>query len=593
MHENYWTRRRLSRRDTLRLAGIGTAGLTGAALIGCGEDEDAPATNGAGATTAPGGGGKGGPDGAGPAGEGIPVVEGDPIPGGSFTSPATSTYLQHDPHTALGPNIWHLIGEKALEQDQRTGEVVPSLLIESFEVADDQGLELIFKVRPGIETHDIPPFSGRVFDAEDVAFNMMRIIGATAEEEGIPVASFQRASMLEGMEDAEAVDETTVRMTMSRPNSSIFAGLTENRVPMMPREMVEVGFDDPMAMGGTGPFKMVEFEPGVRMAYERFENYHQEGNPQFDRYVQQVLPDRAAQVSAFIAGEIDSIGALQAHELTTLQAARPDANYFTWVDANWMHFRPNMTYEPFADFRVRKAMQLAIDYAGMANGYWGEGWAYHAALHPNYPEGWQSDRVRALPGYNPDTKEQDRAEAVKMMDAAGFANGSGIDFETLFVEAIADTEENAIRLQSQMGEVFSGMVVNVRGYPDLASYSKPQSEGNFRGVSYIITATPDAVLEAISQFHSQGSRNYGSFNEPGLDDILDRAQAELDIDARTELLDEFQQRFMDEWLPLIVFYARPYRSMLQGRIGGFDQTAGTWLGYSTGNEIGQWYQVVE
>ena len=39
------------------------------------------------------------------------------------------------------------------------------------------------------------------------------------------------------------------------------------------------------------------------------------------------------------------------------------------------------------------------------------------------------NEIKAKPGYNPDTKEQDIAEAVKRMDAAGYPGGAGISFK--------------------------------------------------------------------------------------------------------------------------------------------------------------------
>jgi hypothetical protein len=45
-------------------------------------------------------------------------------------------------------------------------------------------------------------------------------------------------------------------------------------------------------------------------------------------------------------------------------------------------------------------------------------------------------------------------------------------------------------------------------------------------------------------------------------------------------LETFQQKFMDEWMPMWVLHAWAARDMVQSNIGGFDKIAGTWFGYA-------------
>ena len=56
MEKNYWSRlgaqRRVSRRSVMRGAGVAAAGITGAALIGCGGSDDEVASSGSAATAA-------------------------------------------------------------------------------------------------------------------------------------------------------------------------------------------------------------------------------------------------------------------------------------------------------------------------------------------------------------------------------------------------------------------------------------------------------------------------------------------------------------------------------------------------------------
>jgi len=228
--------------------GVGAMGLAGAALLGCGGASSGTATkqiddNKQALANAPKGTGL--PQSA-------PVNTGKMREGGTFVSATTSTYTQHDPGTALAGNIWHVIGDKGLEPDPQTAGIRPHVLT-SWEVADPT--TLVFKVKPDIKTHNMAPWNGRVFDATDVAWNLERIGGLYAEKLKIPLSSFQRASMVGNITKAVAVDATTVKVTLSKPNSSFFNGLMDTRVPFAPKEMDDIGWSDPLKMGGIGPTK--------------------------------------------------------------------------------------------------------------------------------------------------------------------------------------------------------------------------------------------------------------------------------------------------------------------------------------------------
>jgi peptide/nickel transport system substrate-binding protein len=578
----------LSRRAVLEGMGIGTLGLAGAALVGCGTS--APSNSGT--TEGPA---IGRIEGA-TQGGGLPMVapkvEGKPKYGGTWRVAATSTSTQYDAHTALGGNVWHNISERLLEQHPSTGEVLPGVT-KSWEVADPSGLTLIFKLDPGVKIHNRPPWNGRQFTAEDAAWNMERIGGLYAEREKIPLGSFQRASMVANIVKAEAIDPTTVKVTLSRPNSAFFNGLTENRVPMMPKEIVDIGFKDPMKFAGIGAFEISEWKTDQRQVFTKNPNYYRKGEPYFDTFERLIVPDTAATQAAFISGQTQVLSAPTSDSVALIRKAKPDANLYTTIDGNWKHMRPQVQdFAPFKDFRVRHAIHLAIDYADMGNGWYGDGWGYQASLSPGYPEAWKPDKVKALPGYNPDTKEKDRAEAQKLMAAAGYPNGKGIDFELMISGgATGESFDNSTRFQQQMSVAFPDMKITFKPMASSAEFAVPQAEGRFQLLAYTITCVPDPVLELISQYHTTGSRNYGKFSDKKFDDLLDRAIVELDRTKRTELLDQAQRMFIDSMRPMYVLYANARKEFLQSDIGGYDTTWGVWYGYSANLKAGRWYYV--
>jgi dipeptide transport system substrate-binding protein len=243
-----------------------------------------------------------------------------------------------------------------------------------------------------------------------------------------------------------------------------------------------------------------------------------------------------------------------------------------------------MRYAPFRDYRVRQAMHLAFDYKANGDSQYGVdgGWGYQAALCPGYPEAWSPDKVKAIPGYNPDTKKQDVAEALKLMAAAGYPNGKGLAFD---ITPSATTTDHGLRGQSYWSEAFPESKITHTALGPGAAFANAQAEGKFDMVAYVITAAPDAYIDMYSQYATEGSRNYGKFSNADLDAILNKAAGELNVDARTKLFEEFQNKWITDWRPMIVCHANAVKTMVQGNVAQYDKSAGVWFGYRSTQEI--------
>jgi ABC-type transport system substrate-binding protein len=581
----------LSRRSALQGLGVGALGIAGAALLGCGGSEP---TGGAGNVAAD----ESGKIEGGTSGFGLtmvaPKVEGREKPGGTLTvGGGATTQVQFDAHTALAGNIFHTISEKGIEPHPVSGKLLPHTFT-SWEVADPSGTTLVFKMHPKlfIAPADKAPWNGRQFTAEDAAWNLERLGGLYAERLKIPIASFQRASMVANIQKAVAVDPMTVRVTLSKPNSAFFNGLMENRVPFMPREVDDIGFTDPMKLASYGPFYVTEWVTDVRTVFRKNPRYAEfrPNEPHFDEYRSLSLPDTVAQQSAFFSQQTAFLTTSTPDQIAAGRQGRPDANLYISSDQNWHHLRPSLDFPPFKDFRVRQAMHLAHDSKRQGDEEYGidGGWVYQAALNPMFPEAWRPDKVKSLPGYNPDTKKQDIAEGQKMLAAAGYPNGKGLEYDIIHS---GSTNNNALRWNAIMIEAFPEMKPNIKPLGGGATFANRQAEGDFQMLAYTITAVPDAALEMLSQYHSKGSRNYGNFQNAELDSLVDKALIELNPDARTKILDDFQTKWVNEWRPMYVMYTNARKQMVQGNIGGYDTTWGVWFGYSGSTKVCRWYYV--
>ena len=145
-------------------------------------------------------------------------------------------------------------------------------------------LNLVLKLRPGIKTHNVAPLNGRVFNAKDVAFSIKRKAGLLDPKTA--AAKYARYAQFDGVVDAVAVDDTTVKVTLSKPNGSIMSALSDPRAEMISPENEQVGFKDPMKFAGTGAWIPTSYVDGTRQTFKANPEYYRQwddgGRPGFD-----------------------------------------------------------------------------------------------------------------------------------------------------------------------------------------------------------------------------------------------------------------------------------------------------------------------
>ena len=198
-------------------------------------------------------------------------------------------------------------------------------MLTSFEVVDP--LTMILKLRPGIKTHNIAPLNGRVLNAKDVAFNIRRKAGLidlkTAQ------VKYARYAQFDGLTDAIAVDDVTVKLTLSKPNGAIMSALSDPRASILPIEMYDVGFKDPMKFAGTGAWIPTAYVDGTRQTWKANPDYYRSwdegGRPGIDTYEKVTLTDRGSLVAAFISGQIDNLAGVRPEEEPQIKASAPNA----------------------------------------------------------------------------------------------------------------------------------------------------------------------------------------------------------------------------------------------------------------------------
>ncbi|MDH4135448.1 MAG: ABC transporter substrate-binding protein, partial [Anaerolineae bacterium] len=284
-------------------------------------------------------------------------------------------------------------------------------LAESWEVSED-GLVWTFKVREGVTFHDGTPCT-----AEDVAWSLNFLM------EGMigPLELY-----VTGFEEVVALDPTTVQITVSEPTALMLTARL-HYAWILPRSVWEgmtydeiMEFEDPAAVIGTGPYKLVEYVEDEYMIMEANEDYYR-GKPVIDRIVIQQYATEDAVVQALLAGEIDLIADVPDTAVQPLQAAEnvevrvmqalsiEDLAINSHVDGT----QPESLNDP----AVRLAMEYAIDKQEIIDvAYAGYGEIATSILPPAFGD-WVNADLAPIP-FDPD-------EGNRILEEGGYVDSDG------------------------------------------------------------------------------------------------------------------------------------------------------------------------
>ena len=588
-----WMSNPLQRRAMLRGTGLGLAGLAGAALLGCGGSKPAGTDAGGAGAPAASAGANGAPknikraDGFDPKYGQVPVNEKKVVKGGTFRRQRSDTSRENDPEVSIAGADWELVADRLVYANGFTMKITPDMLA-SYEWIDKQNL--VLKLRPGIKTHNVAPLNGRVFTAKDVAFNIKRKAGLLDPK--IAATKYARYAQFGGVVDAVAVDDTTVKVTLDRPNGSLMSALADPRANMIPVEAEQIGFKDPMKFAATGAWIPTSYVDGTRQTFKAnpdyYRNWDEGARPSMDTYEDVVIADRGSIVAAFISGQIDVITGVQPQEEAQIANVKGVQKSLT-PGPTWDHFAVNLKLPQFQDDRVRQAFQLAMDIPYVSDPL-GKGWLYAGPVHAMFPESLTSEELSKMPGFNPATKAKDTDEARKLLAAAGFPEGQGIKFKQ--INSSAASLDTSVRVKEIWNKAFPKMDVAVSTNSDYAQFTSLLNGRTFEAVSYNHTSVPDAALDAYTYYHTKGGRNYQSFSKPWADEMMDKLLLATTLEERKSIVQAFEKRYIAEG-PARHNTRHPADNVaLASHVAGYDMVAGPWA-YSSYRTTPRWVWLTE
>lgn len=439
------------------------------------------------------------------------------------------------------------VAETLLEVDNE-GNLLPGLATE-WSVSDD-GLRWHFSLRQGVRFHD-----GSLMDADAVihALNMsLRKPGAVQQA---PIT------------DLVAEDASHISIHLSEPFTPLGAIMAHFTTAILS----PASYDNNAyvaQMYGTGPYRIIGFDPPHRIDVMRFDDYW--GTPANILYANYLTGHRAeSRALQVMAGQTDIIYTLDPASLDLL-SRRDDVRVYSDTIPRTIQIKLNASHLFLNTRETRQAISLALDRTGIAERIIRVPGSEANQLLPPSLGNWHDPALPPL--------RRDLEEARRLLAAQGWQPGPdgivrrGTERFAVRLITYADRPELTVvatAIQAQLREI--GIAVNV-GVVNSSAIPSSHIDGTLEMAlvarNYGNIADPLGVM--LADYGDNGNGEWGAmgWQQPDMAALLHLLTSETDADRYREIAQHIS-RILVEDMPVVPVMFYTQQTAVSARVRNF------------------------
>ncbi|MHA7171155.1 ABC transporter substrate-binding protein [Arthrobacter bambusae] len=410
----------------------------------------------------------------------------------------------------------------------------------------------VYEMQGGVTFWD-----GKPMTADDVVFSLKRHLDPKEISYWASDVTANIASV-----DKTGPNEVTVKLkTPDATFNNQLATPIGAVVEQAQREKAGVDYGNPGAgVMCTGPYSVGEWKQGVSITLNRYDGYWNTAKKAKTKQIEiQFITDPSSIANALATGAIDGSYDVPLSAISQLSKSTTGQLFYGKSLQNMAIISTGTG--TLGDPAVRKALTLATDREAIAKTVF-EGTSTAAqSLVPN--GGWNysgtifEDARKNLPSTTPNLDE-----AKKVLKDAKVDLSKPIKIvypidRTFYADIISEFANAGAKL---------GLTIEPSGVPGAqfgAFFSDPKARAGadaFVTTNYMNVADPLIHLGAIAG--PNGMQNYSGFSDPQITDLLAKAKATSDDDARAKLTVQAEALIMDKepWLPVVDSSTRLFMS---------------------------------
>ena len=411
---------------------------------------------------------------------------------------------------------------------------IPTLANGGVRLRPDSGMDVTWKLRPGVRWHD-----GHPHTSADVKFTADAMSNGDWKPESTD--GFDRITSVDTPDSLTAVvhyKEVYAPYVWQFARGTLPAHVLRGR-------SIDKAADYNRNPLGTGPYHVVEWKTGEYILLERAQNYWRGAAfPRINRILFRFIPNTSTRINQLKSGEVHLVALVpwdKVRELRGSPSVRINqvlGNGYEHVTLNEHHF------PPFADVRVRRALARAIDRElivktvldGLVTTVDG----------PIQPLSWAYEPRVTRYDHDPDRARRDLDDAGWPIgpDGVRIKDGKRLAFTLITQAGFAIRENVAQAIQQQLREV--GVDATVR-LIDGTSISSVWFGGEFDAMLHWWQsgADPELTLFFAADRTPPAGRNIDYLRDTSLTRVLYASDRTVDRRTRGELLRSAQRRIAD------------------------------------------------
>lgn len=431
---------------------------------------------------------------------------------------------------------------------EATGDPEPQPgLAERWDRSDD-GLTWTFHLRDAMFSDGTP------VTADDVVFSLTRWAD--------PAINIDYGGLASSVESVTKVDDSTVQITLNRPDGAILDNLAMFVASIVPQAVIESIGDEGFAEAPvcSGPFMLKSWSRGQQLELVRNPHYWNAPQPYLDGVTFRFVADDNTRMLQLQQGEVhaaEEVPYAQIDRIDALDGVRVDsAPVFKW-DAIWL----NTTKPPLDDLNVRQALNYATPKQAILDTILaGRGdIANHIIARVKY---WDPN----VPAY-----PYDVAKAKELMAASSAPDG--FDLQMLIVAGDSTEQAMAQAIQAAWAEI--GVNVTIEPVDIGTAFTRwlanPNAEmsATFPGSALSSDTLSDDNLAFVFMVPDAGLNSFGTgWDNPDVVAAVKAASGSFDEEVRRTEFGKAQALGMAD-APAVPLFFTDSRTGLSDQVQGF------------------------